>query len=123
MVASTTTNSLTPRGAGKKNTMERGFFTAFNMRNLRTQSSATSAEESMEPDESKDEEEDEHMPRPIMMPIVFGRPDLLAEIDAIGLARPNSDIYIYACCNSVLVKELRVITQACNGRAQKHCVA
>lgn len=82
------------------------------VRSSSTCSSASTVQPSMQAEGSG------RAPLPNLMPISFGRPDILTEIDAIGTAHPDTDIDIYACCNAVLVKELRNIALVCNRNAQ-----
>jgi len=53
-----------------------------------------------------------------LLPMTFGRPDFTAEIQAIGKARREHDIHVYACGNGTLVESLHDICKVCNEHAR-----
>jgi len=53
-----------------------------------------------------------------MLPVVFGRPDFATEVQAIGKARPEHDVGVYACGSPALVECLREVCKVCASHAR-----
>lgn len=54
-----------------------------------------------------------------LIPVVFGRPDLGAEVRSIGKARPGIDVDVYVCGNDGVVKYLQDVCAVCNQHAAR----
>mmetsp|Transcript_3401 Transcript_3401/g.8945 ORF Transcript_3401/g.8945 Transcript_3401/m.8945 type:complete len:170 (+) Transcript_3401:1-510(+) len=52
-----------------------------------------------------------------LLPIAFGRPDFLTEIQSVGKAWPAFDVDVYVCGNDLLTDSIRDICRVCTAKS------